>query len=191
MFLRKCPSLHAPGDAPPSLFVPRTLNISSSVSTTLQNNHSSSYTSMSLHIDLIEHIAGKVLRNPLGALFPSSQQSLIAVLKTSNPFIASSLSVFLSFVLALNYLFPRSHFCLHLPPSLHSALIPPLPLFTPPPLPLQSVILCSSLSCMHLLTPHLMLWICGAKKPTAEISQSVSLSSSQSNIFQPADAKAF
>lgn len=42
--------------------------------------------------------------------------------------------------------------------------------------------------CMHLLTPHLMLWICGAKKPNVEVSQSVSLSSSQSNIFQPADA---
>lgn len=87
---------HIPRDAPPSLFVPRTLNISSSVSTTLQNNHSSSYTSMSLHIDLIEHIVDKVLRNPLGACFPSSQQSLIALRKPSNPFITPSLS-FLSF----------------------------------------------------------------------------------------------
>lgn len=92
---------------PLSLF-PELFNISSSVSSTLQNNHSSSYTSMSLHIDLIEHGVDKVQRNPLGALFPSSQQSLIALPKPSNDFFLFSLS----FVLTLHYLLPR-----FLPPS--------------------------------------------------------------------------
>lgn len=95
MFLCKCPLQHAPGNAPPSFFVPRTLYISSSASITLQNNQSSSYTSMSLYIDLIEHIVGKVLRNPLGALFPSSQQSLIA-LKSVQHFFLFSCFYFLS-----------------------------------------------------------------------------------------------
>lgn len=184
MFLCKCPSQHAPGNAPPSLFVPRTLYISCSASITFQNNQSSSYTSMSLYIDLIERIVGKVLRNPLGALFPSSQQSLITL--PSNLFI-TFLLFSLSFV--LSHLspspLPRSHFCLHLPPLLHSA--PSLlgPFFTPPPHSLQSVLRSSGLGCMHLLiyAPYLMLWICGAKKPTVDVSQSVSLSSSQSNIF--------
>lgn len=159
MFLCKCPLLHTPGDAPPSLLVPRTLNISSCVSTTLQNNQSSSYTLMSLYIDLIEHIVDKVLRNPLGALLPASQQSLITLLKPSNPFITSSLSFFLSlFHSIICFLFPLLS---PSPPSPHSA--PPLllPLDIPPPVSHQSVILHSSLSCMHLLTytlPLMDLW---------------------------------
>lgn len=164
----------------PPLFVPRTLYSSSSSSITLQNNQSSSYTSMSLYIDLIEHIVGEVLRNPLGVLFPSSQQSqTISLLK---PF--KSIHHFVFFLVLLssvNYLLSRSLSCLHLPPSLRSA---------PPLLSLQSALLCSSLHSLT-YTPHLMLWIHEAKKPTVEVSQSVSLSSSQSDIFQPAEAKAF
>ena len=163
------------GTPRPPLLVPRTLCISSSSSITLQNNQSSSYTSMSLYIDLIEHTVVEVLRNPVGALFPSSQQSqTISPLK---PF--KSIHHVLCFFLlsSVNYLLS----CLHLPPLLRSA---------PPLLSLQSALLCSS---PHSLTytPHLMLWICEAKKPAVEVSQSVSLSSSQSDIFQPDEAKAF
>lgn len=53
---------------PPPLHVPRTLSISFSVSTTLPMVPSSSYASMCLYIDLIEHIVDKVLGNALGAL---------------------------------------------------------------------------------------------------------------------------
>lgn len=153
MFLCKCPSPHAPGEAPPSLFVPRTLNISSSVSITLQNNQSSSYTLMSsLYIDLIEHTVDKVLRNPLGALLLPSQQYLIALLKPSNPFITSTLSLFFLFPLSL-------HSIISFPTPISVSILPLLsiqtpllllPLFTPPPHPPLSL-LCSTLSCMYLL----------------------------------------
>lgn len=88
---------------PPLLSVPRTLNISFSISITLLISQSSSYTSMCLYIDLIEHIVEKVLRNPLRALFLSSQQSLLAFLKPSNPFITFLLFLFALFFLTVNY----------------------------------------------------------------------------------------
>lgn len=74
---------------PPSLF-PELFYISSSVSFPLQNNESSSYTSMFLHIDLIEHIVDKVLRNPQGAryFFPAISDHFTKTLK-SLPYILS------------------------------------------------------------------------------------------------------
>lgn len=101
-----------------SLFVPRTLKISSSVSTTLQNNQSSSYTSMSLRIDLIEHIVDKVLRNPLGAsLLPSNLWSLY-----SNPQIYLLLPHFLFSLLFC----PDTQLCLFL-----LSFLSPSPPFSP------------------------------------------------------------
>ena len=119
MFLRKCPSPHAPGDALPSLLVPRTPNISSSVSTTLQNNQSSSYTLMSLYIDLIEHTVDKVLRNPLGASpLPSNLWSLY-----SNPHHFLTVIFFFLFVLSL-------HSIISFPPPISLSIFPLLSIHT-------------------------------------------------------------
>lgn len=75
----------------------------------------SCYTSMSLYIDLIEHI---VLRIPSGVLSSSSQQSLIFFLKPSHPFFTYSFF----YITVFFYLF--SHICVHLPPCLDSASCP-------------------------------------------------------------------
>lgn len=99
---------HSWGCCSLSLSVPRTLP---SVFITLQINQSSSYISMASYIDLIEHIVGKVLRNPRGALFLSSQHPLIALLQPSSLCITSSRCLFLLFLLSFfppltpNYLF--------------------------------------------------------------------------------------
>lgn len=131
MFQCKCPSLHTLGNTPPhpphpSLCVPRTHNISS-VSITLLISQSSSYTSMSLYIDLIEHIVDKVLRNPLGVFLFSSQQSLLTFLKSIHHFRTFS---FCSFLHSISVsLLPLQFLSLYTP----SAALLPLYSFSLPP----------------------------------------------------------
>lgn len=161
MFLCKCTLLHTLGNT--CSWFPELLNISSSVSITLPINQSSSYTLMSLYIDLIEHIVDKVLRNPLGALLLSSQQSVIALLRPSNLFLSSSLSFFLHFS-------PCPLYSIISFPTNISVSTPPLYCFFPYSLscflPVSHAVFQSKL---HALanphpSPHLILWVCGAKR---------------------------
>lgn len=114
MFPCKWPSPHVPRDAPPSRFVPGTLNISSSVFTTLDNGQSSSYTLMPSCIDLIKHIVGKVLRNPLGVppFFPAILWSLYLNEEKKHSILLWFLSFFplASAHEHIDYLLPSPHF---------------------------------------------------------------------------------
>lgn len=142
---------------------------------------------MSLYADLIEPIVDKVLRNPLGALLLSSQQSLLPFIKPSNPFITSSFLFIYLFIGAFSFFFSL-HSIISFPIPISVSVQPPFRFF--PPLLISPSSTPVFPSKQHAL-PNIhsdLIWCYGFVKPISQRWRSVSsLFPSQSRIFQPVD----